>query len=319
MKALVYRRFGGPAVLEWADDWPAPELGPQDVLVQVQAGGINPKDALLRRGKFSRTLARGPLPRVSGLDLAGEVVGVGAAVRNFAMGDRVFGMTNVFIGGVHAELAGLRADALARVPSTLSMVQSAAVPLAAQTALQALRDCAGLVAGQRVLINGASGGVGHFAVQIAHAMGAEVHALCSAGNAGFVAMLGADVVHDYAVQPAHAVEARFDAVFDVFGRDEPSDFRPLLGKRGVYVSTVPKATTLICELKARLRLDRRSRLVQVKSNAHDLCRLAEWIEAGELKPHIEKIYPVARAADAHRHVESRHTIGKIVLDFEAGA
>lgn len=201
----------------------------------------------------------------------------------------------------------------------LPMAAAAAVRLAAQTALQALRDCAGIAPGQRVLINGASGGVGHFAVQIARTLGAEVHAVCSAGNAGFVAMLGADVVHDYALTPTLTIDRRFDVVFDVFGRDNSRDFRPLLGRRGIYVSTVPKRATLYGELKARLRVDRRSRLVQVRSTTADLDQLRAWIEAGLIRPHVEKTYPVARAVDAHRHIESKHTVGKIVLDFGVSA
>jgi len=319
MKALVYRAFGGPQVLSWEDDWPQPEMTPDRVLIKVCAGGINPKDAMLRKGKFSRTLAREPLPRITGLELAGEIVDVGTSATDFAVGDVVFGMTNRFIGGIHAQRASMRADEIAHVPAGLSMTQAAAVPLAAQTALKALRDCVGLAPGQRVLINGASGGVGHYAVQIAKAMGAQVHAVCSAGNAGFVAMLGADAVHDYAITPAHAIEGRFDAVFDVFGRDSRADYRGCLGRHGVYVSTVPKLVTLADELKALLRVDRRSRLVRVHSNAADLGQLRAWIDAGVLMPHIEKVYPVAQAGHAHRHIESKHTIGKIVLDFEADA
>jgi len=172
MKALIYRKFGDPDVLEWVEGWPKPVVSPGKVLIRSIAGGVNPKDVLLRKGKFSCTLAREPLPRVSGADVAGEIVEVGKGVAGFKVGDIVFGMTNKFSGGVHSEWATLGANEIACVPSNISAVEASSIPLAAQTALQALRDYCGVKAGQRVLINGASGGVGHFAVQIAKAMGA---------------------------------------------------------------------------------------------------------------------------------------------------
>jgi NADPH:quinone reductase-like Zn-dependent oxidoreductase len=182
MKALIYRRFGSADELEWADDWPDPEVSAQSVLIKTVAGSINPKDVLLRKGKFSKTLARDPLPRVSGLDVAGVILAVGSDVSGFSLGESVFGMTNNFAGGVHAEVAKLHRTEIFHAPSNISMEEASCVPLAAQTALQALRDCCSIRNGHRVLINGASGGVGHFAVQIAKALGAEVHAVCGTQN-----------------------------------------------------------------------------------------------------------------------------------------
>jgi NADPH:quinone reductase-like Zn-dependent oxidoreductase len=141
MKALIYRRFGSADELEWTDDWPAPELSAQSVLVKAYAGSVNPKDALLRKGKFSKTLARDPLPRVSGLDIAGKVVAVGSDVYGYSVGDLVFGMTNIFAGGVHAEIAKLDQSEVYNAPSNISIEEASCVPLAAQTALQGLRDC----------------------------------------------------------------------------------------------------------------------------------------------------------------------------------
>ena len=315
MKALIYRKFGDPSVLEWAENWPHPTIPPNSVLIRSIAGGVNPKDALLRKGKFSRTLARDPLPRVAGLDVAGEVVEVGKGVSSLAVGDIVFGMTNRFSGGVHSELAALDANVVARAPSNIPAVEASSIPLAAQTALQALRDHCRVVAGQRVLINGASGGVGHFAVQIARLLGAEVHAVCGPGHMGFVASLGADVVHDYTVEPAPTIPSSFHSVFDVFGNFSRGDFAKQLGKRGIYVSTVPKFATLCGEFLAHVGFSKRSRLVLVKSNTADLNQIREWVESNQLRPHVEKVYPVANAPEAHRHIEGKHTTGKIVLSF----
>ncbi len=315
MKALIYRQFGGPEVLEWVDDWPEPEIPADGVLVRPSAGGINPKDALLRKGKFSRTLARQPLPRGSGMEAAGEVVATGPAVSDYSVGDVVFGMTNRFHGGVHAERAVFSVNEIAPAPSAISVTEAAAVPLAAQTALQALRDCCGIEPGQQVLIIGASGGVGHFSVQIATALGASVHAVCSARNADFARDLGADAVYDYKNQPAPKIDHPFDCVFDVFGRFSRADFKNQLGRRGIFVSTVPRLATIGSEILARIGVNKRGRLVQVQSNAADLRTIAQWITEGRVKPHIEAVYPVERSADAHRHIESKHTIGKVVLSF----
>lgn len=315
MKALVYREFGAAEGLEWSDGWQQPELAPGCILVRTRAGGVNPKDVLLRKGMFSRTLARDPLPRIAGLDAAGEVIAVADDVTGYAEGDRVFGMTNHFAGGVHAEVCRFHQSELAHMPEGLSYARAASVPLAAQTALQALRDCAQLQPGERVLINGASGGVGHFAVQIAHALGAEVHGVCGPGNVGFVESLGADAVYSYREQPAHKVALAFDVVFDVFGKLSRPAFGGQLGRRGIYVSTVPKPATLLGEALARAGISGRSRLVEVRSRHEDLVLLAGWIEEGALVPHVERTYPVTAAADAHTHVESKHTLGKVCIEF----
>ncbi len=314
MKAIIYRAFGSPNVLEWVDDWPCPAVAEGEVLVRVRAGSLNPKDVLLRKGKFRPLLDRSALPRVSGLDMAGVVEKVGAGVTAFQPGDAVFGMTNRFQGGVHAELAVLGQDEIAHMPAGLTFNEAAAMPLAGLTALQALRDCAGLSVGQRVLINGASGGVGHFAVQIARIMGCRITAVCGEHNLGFVSGLGAEHPVDYQQTPAPAISGSFDCVFDVFGQYRARDFADTLAPGGVYVNTIPKRTTLIAEARARLGLGRRSRLVIVHSNSADLNVLGQWITEGRLSPYVEKVYPFYHMEDAHRHIETRHTRGKVVLE-----
>lgn len=315
MYALSYAKFGPPEVLTWADNWQRPSCSPTGVIIRCLAGGLNPKDALLRKNHFPRVLAREPLPRVSGLDIAGEVVEIGAKVQGLKPGDRVFGMTNQFCGGVHAEFAALEQNELAIIPEQLGLIDAAAMPLAAQTALQALRDLCQLQAGQTVLIVGASGGVGHFAVQIAKALGAEVHAVCSARNAKFVTELGADVVHDYVQTPAPQTPGEFDAVFDAFGSLSAAAFSAQLGKTGIFVSTIPKLVTLKDEALARIGLNKRSRLAIVQSKTKDLQQLCTWVETGQLKVQVEKVYPVAEAAAAHQQLETKRTRGKLVLTF----
>ena len=315
MKALIYKKFGSPDVLDWVNEWPDPELTEESVLAKTVAGSINPKDVLLRKGKFSKTLARNPLPRASGLDVAGHVVSVGSKVTGFSVGDPVYGMTNHFAGGVHVELSKFHFSEIQHAPTNISLVAASCVPLAAQTALQAIRDCCGLVSGHRILINGASGGVGHFAVQIGKALGAEIHAVCGPTNIEFVKSLGADMIYDYTKQTATCIDDRFDSVFDVFGKYTRASFSRQLKRKGVYVSTVPKPVTFWGEMLAWVGISKTNRLVQVKSHSDDLMQLKQWIEAGKVSPHIDKSYMVQDAANAHRHVESKHTVGKVCITF----
>lgn len=317
MKAIIYRAYGQPNVLEWVDDWPEPVVGPGQVQVKVRAGALNPKDVLLRKGffrSFLRVLDREPLPRVSGLDMAGEVSRVGDQVRGLEVGQPVFGMSNRFHGGVHAEYAVLEADEVASCPEGLAFTEASAIPLAGLTALQALRDCAGVQPGQRVLINGASGGVGHFAVQIARNLGCHVTAVCSERNLKFVTDLGANEAVDYHQTPAPAIPGPFDVVFDAFGNYEARDFSHSLSRGGRYVSTIPSSRSLPAEGLARLGLHKRSRLVIVHSNRSDLKVLRQWANEGKLRVHVDQTYPFYHAEDAHRHIETRHTRGKVVME-----
>lgn len=317
MKAIIYRAYGDPQVLEWVDDWPRPAVGPGQILVKVRAGALNPKDVLLRKGffrSFLRVLDREPLPRVSGLDMAGDVVEAGDQVRDPAVGQTVFGMSNRFHGGVHSEYAVLDADEVAPVPEGITLGEAAAIPLAGLTALQALRDCAGVQPGQHVLINGASGGVGHFAVQIARNLGCRVTAVCSERNLKFVTELGADEAVDYHQTPAPAIPGPFDVVLDAFGNYRASDFSNSLVRGGRYVSTIPGLRSLSAEGLARLGVQKRSRVVMVHSQRADLNVLRDWVNEGKLRAHIDQVYPFYHMENAHRHIETRHTRGKVVME-----
>jgi NADPH:quinone reductase-like Zn-dependent oxidoreductase len=210
MRAVGFRRYGAPEVLEELEvARPAPRLG--EVLLKVAAAGVNPADWALRGGRL-RPFVRLKLPFVPGSDVAGVVEAVGPGVTRFGPGEVVYAMTPTSEGGGYAEYVAVAEDHVARVPPGLSLGEAAAVPLVSLTALQALRDRAGLAAGDHILINGASGGVGSFAVQISKAMGARVTATCSARNAELVRGLGADEVLDYAGDGATG-GPRYDVIF----------------------------------------------------------------------------------------------------------
>jgi NADPH:quinone reductase-like Zn-dependent oxidoreductase len=314
MKAVVYNKFGKPDVLKLSDNWPKPEIDDDSVLIQTLAGSINPKDVMLRQGKF-KLIAKAPLPRVTGLDISGKVVAVGKNITHVLAGDMVFGMTNKFAGGVHSEFALFQADELAKAPANLSAEEASAIPLAAQTALQTLRDYCKIKPGQTVLINGASGGVGHFAVQIAKILGAQVHAICGPSHINFVSSLGADQAYDYSVTPPQNIKASFDAVFDIFGNCSRKDFKNNLCKKGVFVTTVPSFPVILKQGLSFLGMTPHTQMVIVKSNKENLEQIKDWVEKDLLKPHIDKVYSAEDADKAHAHIEGKHTTGKVVLSF----
>jgi len=312
MRAIQFHRYGRPEVLK-LESAPQPRPGPGEVLVRVAAAAVNPKDCLVRKGKFA--IATGHrFPLGVGYDFAGEVAELGAGVDDLREGQRVHGMLNGWRGRAYAEYLSCPAAELAPMPEALDSREAAAVPLAGQTALQALRDLGRVRSGDRVLINGASGGVGTFAVQVAKAMGAEVTAVCSAANADLVRGLGADHCHDYRESDPLDLEQRFDVWFDVFGNKSFPQARNALARRGVYITTVPAAASVAWHLGTRLSPGRRGLLVVVKSRRVDIEALTAWIEAGALRPVIARTYPLEWAADAHAYIETKRARGKVVLD-----
>ena len=313
MKVVEYDRYGGPDVIVLRDA-PVPEPGVGEVRVRVRAAALNPKDALVRSGRFP-LLAGRQFPKRMGYDFAGEVTALGAGVSAFAVGQPVFGMINSWRAGAFAEYAVVPADELAPRPAGLDNAQAAALPLAAQTALQSLRDLAGLRPESRVAIHGASGGVGTLAVQIAKALGAHVTALCGAGSADLVRSLGADAVFDYRQTTPAQLPGRYDAFFDVFGNQSFFGVRHLLTAHGCYVSTVPSTRNLRDHALTYVSPGRRARLVVVRSKRADLETLSRWVAEGRLRPLVAARLPLAETARAHAMIQGKNTHGKIVLDI----
>ena len=235
MPAMVVHRYGPPEVLELGS-LPVPVVQPNAVLVKLAAAGVNPADASFRSGRF-RFLTR--LPFVPGADVAGVVAAVGAQVTQFKPGDTVYTMLPVNSGGGYAGYAVSAEQELAPMPANLSFIEAAATPLAALTALQALRDKAGLSAGAHALIYGASGGVGSFAVQIAKALGAHVTGVASSRNVDFVRELGADAVIDYTQTEVTASSTSYNVIFDTIDAYSFRQWRRVLRPHGVVVSVNP--------------------------------------------------------------------------------
>ncbi|MEM9075252.1 MAG: NAD(P)-dependent alcohol dehydrogenase [Myxococcota bacterium] len=310
MRAVVINRYGPPEVLQEVMV-PSPLPKSRQVLVQTTFVGVNPKDVIVRKGKFK--IATGnKFPLIVGHDIAGTVVETGAGT-DLSVGDSVYGMINDFSGRAYAEYAAVDADQLASAPRTIGPRAAAAVPLAAQTALQALRDEAGVAAGQRVLINGASGGVGVFAVQIAKIFGAHVTAVCSHRNVELVRGLGADEVVDYTQENPLDLGQKFDVFFDVFGNFAFDEARALLEPCARYVHTVPSARILKDVARTSLR-KQRAKLVVVRSRRSQLDWLRRKIDGGKLRVIVDRSFPMSDVQKAHRYMETKRARGKVVLE-----
>ena len=311
MGAVGFGRYGSAEVLEpiWVE---RPSLGPDAVLIRVAAAGVNPADTLLRSGRL-RFATRSKLPFVPGADVAGVVESVGPAVTQFRPGDAVYAMLPSTAGGGYAEYAAVDKSGVAPAPPGLSLAEAAAVPLVALTALQVLREKADLGADDHVLINGASGGVGTFAVQIAKVIGARVTAASSGHNVELVRGLGADEVIDYTRQDVTAGDTSYDVVFDAVNVLSVRRSRRLLRKGGVFVTVNPLIGMLSPGWLARFRGGRRTESVLVQPSGADLETIAGWISSGRVRPVVDRSYPLSDAAAAHRYSESKRTRGKLVL------
>jgi NADPH:quinone reductase-like Zn-dependent oxidoreductase len=322
VKAIVHDRYGGPEVLELREvEKPAPDEG--EVLVRVHASSANPADWHYLRGVpyFMRMEAGMTKPKnpILGRDVAGVVESVGSGVTRFGTGDEVFGELE---HGAFAEFVAAPENLLETKPSNLTFAQAGAVPLAAMTALQGLRDHAKLASGQTLLIIGAGGGVGTFAVQIAKETGAEVTGVCSAGKVELVRSLGADRVIDYTREDFMRDGEPYDVVLQMAGTKGPSELRRVVKPNGKLLLSSGESKGRVVgpmwRMVAAMALDpfasQKIGTFLAKSNAEDLRHLRELIEAGKLEPVIERTLPLAEVPEAIRLVEAGHTAGKIVIE-----
>jgi NADPH:quinone reductase-like Zn-dependent oxidoreductase len=318
MRAAAIDGYGGSERLQVREMAEPGEPGPGQIRLRVRAASVNPIDWKMRRGSL-RIVMPAKFPLIPGFDAAGEVDAVGPEVTRFQLGDAVFG--GVERGphrGACAELALARESALAAMPPSLSFVEAAALPVAGLTALQALRDRGELAAGERALINGASGGVGHLAVQIAAAFGARVTGVASGRNLEFVRSLGAAEAIDYEEEDFAGRDDAWDVVFDAVGSRSYQECEPSLAKEGgIYVTTAvgprPLLNAAFTALGGLFGQKKRARWVSVRQIAADLALLARMADQGRLRPEIQEVFPLERAGDAHRLAETGRTRGKIVI------
>lgn len=334
MTAVTLSRYGGPEVLSVAE-LPIPTPKPGQLLVRVRAAGVNPRDWLIREGRYVFKAALPKFPFVLGSDLAGDVVQLGAGVKAWKVGDRVFGMQPLLGGmGAYAQYAAIDAEAVASMPDNACYEDCAALPCAGLTAWGALLrigklplaspDSAGATLPRpRVLIHGASGGVGSYAVQLARACNAQVIGVGRAGNEAFVRTLGADAYIDYQQQPVwKAAQATdLDVFFDAAGRAGYAHVRPCLRSGGRYITTVPGAQAFKDSLTSHLRrcvqpsVATSAHTVLVRAFGADLAQMAGLMATGRLRSEIDEVFALADVGAAHARSRSWHTRGKLVLQI----
>ena len=319
MRAIVQHKYGSPEVLE-LQEVDKPIVGDDDVLIRVHAAGVNPADWHYMTGTPTLVRIGGgglskPKRSIPGLDLAGRVEAVGRNVTEFQRGDEVFGEN----ARGYADYACVPPERVVRKPSSLTFEQAAAVPIAALTALQGLRDKGHLQASQKVLINGASGGVGTFAVQIAKAYGATVTGVCSARNVEMVRSIGADHVVDYTRGDFTETQERFDVILDTVGTRELSDLKRLLTTEGTYVGVGgPKTSFRLLSRMFKMFVtsvvgSQKMVSMLARQTKEDLVVLQEMLESGEVTPVIDRTYPLSETPEALRYLGEGHVRGKVVI------
>ena len=325
MKAIVYDKYGPPDVLD-LQEIEAPTVKDDEVLIKVRAASVNPLDwHFLRATPFIARLATGllkPKRKILGADLAGQVEGVGANVKQFQPGDEIFGSIFSYgYVGAFAEYVSVTEKALVRKPAGTTFEEAAAVPVAAVTALQGLRDKGKIQPGQKVLINGASGGVGTFAVQIAKSFGAEVTGVCSTRNLDMVRSIGADHVIDYTREDFTRNGQTYDLIYCAVGNRSAADYKRALNPKGICVvtgfTTMSHMLFQVLFLGAWVSMTGSKKIRAmgtVKVNKADLSFLGELLEDGKVVPVIDRRYPLSEVADAIRYLEEGHARGKVIIN-----
>jgi NADPH:quinone reductase-like Zn-dependent oxidoreductase len=320
MRAIVQDRYGETAEVLRLEEIDQPQIGADDVLVRIRAAGVHIGDWHVMAGLpyLLRVVGfgfRAPKVRVRGIDLAGTVEAVGQNMTRFQVGNEVFGTCE----GAFADYAATSEDNLARKPANLTFEQAAAVPTSALAALQALRDAGGIKAGQQVLLVGASGGVGLYAVQIAKSLGAEVTGVCSTTKADMIRSLGADHVIDYSQEDFTQSRQQYDLILVMGGNHSLSQLKKVLRPGGTLVPVGTEAGNRWVGGKAWIqamllsRLKRHLRPLTTQPNQADLQFVAELLEAGKIRPIIDRTFPLSEVPEAMRYLTTGHARGKIVI------
>lgn len=311
MRAAVIRKYGPPGVFR-IEEMPEPEPGPTQVKIKVMASSVNPVDWKIRSGSVA-FLSGWRFPKILGGDFSGVVTACGEQVNDFQVGDAVFGLSPaMWKAGAYAEFLCCDAGHLARKPVSLDHLHVAVIPLAGSTAFQALRDCAKLRPGMRLLVTGATGGVGHFAVQLGKITGADVYGVCHSRNAETALALGCAEVLPYDRIDFRKTAQRFDVIFDATAKYGYLSCRASLLPGGTYVSTLPTPALLLGHACSFLP-GKCGKFIGVASRNQDLQQLAGYCDNGTLRPLIAQTFPLEQIAEAHLLSETEKTRGKIAV------
>jgi 2-desacetyl-2-hydroxyethyl bacteriochlorophyllide A dehydrogenase len=311
MKAVTINKYGSPEVLQYTDV-EQPKITSDRILVKVRASSVNPIDWKIRKGMLG-VLTGNKFPMILGFDIAGEVVEIGSNVKNFKVGDVIYAYSDSLPGGAYAEYAAVSEEVVCLKPTNMNYEQAAVVPLAATTALQGLRDKGEIKKGQKVLINGASGGVGTFAVQIAKAYETEVTAVCSGKNVELVKSLGADKVIDYTQQDFTTTKEKYDIILDAVSNRSFSECQNNLLPQGIYITLLPSLDILLQGVLRFFIPGKKAKLFFAKASGKDLAYLKDLIEAGKIRSIIDRTYPLSEMSAAHTYSEQGRAVGKIAI------
>lgn len=306
MKVIIYKKFGSPEVLQY-EDIEVPRPKDDQVLVKLKATSVNPVDYKMRRG-IMKPLMKFKLPIVPGSDISGTVEEIGLNVTHLQTGHEVFGFISPVRGGAYAEYAVVNKQYLWHKPENISFEEAAAIPMAGLAAYQALYDKGGIYPGMRVFINGCTGGVGSFAVQIAKAYSCEITGVCSFNNIDFAKGLGVDKVVNYENKDPLKSRNKFDIILDTHGNLKYKEVDHLLYRDGTFINTLPSLSLLYNAL-----IKERVEKIRVNSNRRDLAELKAMVEKNLIKPQIAKTFTLKDAALAHDFCEKGKVQGKVVL------
>jgi len=312
MKAYYSTSFGGTEASQYGD-YPDPVCGAGQLLVEVRAVSINPVDFKIKRGDL-KFIPGAKFPRIFGSDFSGRVRETGSEVRGFKPGDRVYGVTPVIFksAGALAQLLAVDVKNARKIPADMSFEEAASLPIAALTALNGLRRCA-VSSGTRVLINGGTGGVGHFAIQIAKAKGAVVTATCNPANAGLAIKLGADETLGYTAEELAQCDKTFDAIFDAAGKMPFKYIMKLLKRNGIYATTMVKPLLFVTSAWAQLLYGRKLTSSNLRALPEDQEEMEQLFSEQKLVPVIENYFTLDRAAEAFQMAEHGNPRGKIIV------
>ncbi|WP_375580083.1 NADP-dependent oxidoreductase [Marivirga tractuosa] len=321
MKAAIINSFGNSEVLSVENDIPKPEIKKNQVLVKVIAASINPLDYKIRKGELKQVLGN-KFPMILGNDVAGIVEKCGEDVHDFKVGDHVYGMIDTnekpsYFGfakpGAYAEYVATRADTLSLKPQNLSFEEAASVPLCALTAYQSLVKKVKIKKDDRILINGSSGGVGVFAVQIAKSIGAEVTAVASKQNKQLMLDLGVDHFFNYKQKSIYDIEEKFDVIYDIASNLTYSKSKPLLNKKGVFISNTPSPIAALIPCLRKRKKVKNKTFAWVSPHGKDLSVISKMISTNQIRPLIDTIYFLDQIRNAHEHIEKGGVSGKLVV------
>jgi NADPH:quinone reductase-like Zn-dependent oxidoreductase len=311
MKAAIINQFGAPDVFE-VTTIEKPKMKNDQLLIKVIAVGINPIDWKQRKGNHKYILGS-PFPIILGYDVCGEVVETGSEITQFKQGEKVFGVLDNKYGGALAEFAVGHENCFAHKPENISDIEAATFPMASLTALQALRDKAGLQRGQSVLIHGASGGVGHMAIQIAKIMGTKVIAVASLASKPFVEQFHPDEFIDYSSQDILTLKQKVDVFFDVAGIYSFPKCKHLLNPGGVYINTLPRPKILIHKILQWFTNGKKVKTLLMKHHQKDLLKIKQWIEENKISVKIGRSFRLDDISEAHNFAQQGHSKGKNVV------